>query len=375
MHASRFLLLLVIAALNLPAFSRSGQVSERIEALRQRGVVFAPVKVFQGTGNAQDQAGLWSKALEKADVVTLDRVSAVRAMRAAAEHVALELPFEGRTVILDLARAEVGPEDVRVVAASGAVSVGLPGVHYRGMIRGIPGSWAAISIYADEVMGLLNDGQDQIVVGRFERDVKGAHVIYRDRHLRGTPDFTCATEDREGIYDRHELEITGGDRTIRCVRYYWEVNHNVFLDKGDIANTTNYVTGLFNQSALLFDNDGIDVTLSELFIWDVPSPYTGPGSGAFLDQFGVTRTSFNGDMAHLISYGGGGGVAWLNTLCNSQTRLRMAFSGINSTYANVPTYSWSTMVVTHEAGHNLGSRHTHACSWNGNGTNIDGCGP
>ena len=93
----------------------------------------------------------------------------------------------------------------------------------------------------------------------------------------------------------------------------------------------------------------IDVTLSELFIWDVPSPYTGPGSGAFLDQFGVTRTSFNGDMAHLISYGGGGGVAWLNTLCNSQTRLRMAFSGINSTYANVPTYSWSTMVVTHEA--------------------------
>ncbi|MCB0768357.1 MAG: fibronectin type III domain-containing protein, partial [Flavobacteriales bacterium] len=39
------------------------------------------------------------------------------------------------------------------------------------------------------------------------------------------------------------------------------------------------------------------------------------------------------------------------------------------------TYSWSTMVVTHEAGHNLGSRHTHACAWNGDGTNIDGCGP
>lgn len=375
MHASRFLLLLFIAALNGPSFSRSGQVSERIDALRQRGVVFAPVKVFQGMGRAQEQAELWTKALEKADVVMLDRESAVHAMRTATEHIALELPFEGRTLLLDLARAEVGPEDVRVVAASGAVSVGLPGVHYRGMIRGIPGSWAAISIYADEVMGLLNDGQGQIVLGRFELDSKGAHVVYRDRHLRGSPGFTCGTEDHEGIYDRRELEITGGDRTIRCVRYYWEVNHNVFLDKGDIANTTNYITGLFNQSALLFDNDGIDVTLSELFIWDVPSPYTGPGSGDFLDQFGVVRTSFNGDMAHLVGYGGGGGVAWLNTLCNSQTRLRMAYSGINSTYANVPTYSWSTMVVTHEAGHNLGSRHTHACSWNGNGTNIDGCGP
>lgn len=375
MRSLRLVILVLVVVLWSPSFSRSGQVSERIDALRQRGVVFAPVKVFQGNQSAMGQSELWSKALEKAEVVTLDRESATHALRTATEHVALELPFEGRTLLLDLARAEVGPEDVRVVAASGAVSLGLPGVHYRGMIRGIPGSWAAISIYADEVMGLLNDGQGQIVVGRFERDTKSVHVIYRDRHLRGSPEFTCGTEDQAGIYDRRELEATGGDRTIRCVRYYWEVNHNVFLDKGDIANTTNYVTGLFNQSALLFDNDGIDITLSELFIWDVPSPYTGPGSGDFLDQFGVTRTSFNGDMAHLIGYGGGGGVAWLNTLCNSQTRLRMAYSGINSTYANVPTYSWSTMVVTHEAGHNLGSRHTHACSWNGNGTNIDGCGP
>ena len=33
------------------------------------------------------------------------------------------------------------------------------------------------------------------------------------------------------------------------------------------------------------------------------------------------------------------------------------------------------MVVTHEQGHLMGSRHTHACVWNGNNTAIDGCGP
>lgn len=32
------------------------------------------------------------------------------------------------------------------------------------------------------------------------------------------------------------------------------------------------------------------------------------------------------------------------------------------------------MVVTHEFGHLFGSRHTHACIWNGNNTAIDGCG-
>ena len=33
------------------------------------------------------------------------------------------------------------------------------------------------------------------------------------------------------------------------------------------------------------------------------------------------------------------------------------------------------MVVTHEQGHLMGSRHTHACVWNGNNTAIDNCGP
>lgn len=352
--------------------ARTGQVAERVEQLRGRGVDFKRVELLRPV---VDQDALWREALTKGGVVQIDRAMTSALIKSRQEHLSLVVPFEGSSLPLDLARTEVGPEDLRVVAASGAVSIGLPGIHYRGMVRGVPGSWAAISIFEGEVMGLINNGQGQIVLGKFDKDQRGLHVVYRDRDLRGKPRFECGTADDGGAYHSSELQQTGGERTVRCVRYYWEVNHNVFLDKGNLSNTTNYITGLFNQSAILFDNDGIDVTLSELFIWDVPSPYTGPTSGSFLDQFGVHRTSFNGDMAHLVGYGGGGGVAWLNTICSSQTRLRMAYSGINSNYSNVPTYSWSTMVVTHEAGHNLGSRHTHACSWNGNGTNIDGCGP
>ncbi len=124
----------------------------------------------------------------------------------------------------------------------------------------------------------------------------------------------------------------------------------------------------------MYSNDGISVSLLEVFVWNVASPYNGTSSSSRLNQFGTTRTSFNGDMAHLLDNGGYGGVAWLNTLC-SGTSSRMAYSGINNSYNNVPTYSWSVEVVTHEQGHNLGSRHTHACAWNGNGTAIDGCGP
>ncbi|MFK8164163.1 MAG: T9SS type A sorting domain-containing protein, partial [Lewinella sp.] len=90
--------------------------------------------------------------------------------------------------------------------------------------------------------------------------------------------------------------------------------------------------------------------------------------------FRNTRTSFNGDLAHLISRGApaGGGIAYVDALC---TNFNYAYSYVNSSYANVPTYSWTVNVITHEMGHNLGSYHTHDCVWNGTNTAIDGCGP
>jgi hypothetical protein len=46
---------------------------------------------------------------------------------------------------------------------------------------------------------------------------------------------------------------------------------------------------------------------------------------------------------------------------------------VSKNYSNVPTYSRTVKVITHEFGHLLGSRHTRACVWNGNNTAIDGC--
>lgn len=368
--------LLIAPALLLAtfAFPKGGQLSERVRTLQQQGVRFQTVGLFEALPSTPARDELWQTELTKAQLLALDMGSVQRALSARPLHMAFQVPGPSGTMVLDLVRTEVTTDDFRLTTASGARADRPAGVHYRGMVRGVAGSWAAISLFDGQVMGLFGDAQGQWVLGPLEKGPAGVHVLYDDRDMRRSGAFTCGTREVPEGYRPSELEATS-DRTMRCVRYYWEVNYNIYQDKGNLVNTTNYITGLFNQSATLFDNDGIDVTLSELFIWDQTSPYTGPGSGNFLDQFGTNRTTFNGDLAHLLGYGGGGGIAWLNSLCNGQTRFRMAYSGINSSYSAVPTYSWSTMVVTHEAGHNMGSNHTHACVWNGNSTAIDGCGP
>jgi hypothetical protein len=136
------------------------------------------------------------------------------------------------------------------------------------------------------------------------------------------------------------------------------------------------MTGVFNQSAALYNNEGIPITISQIFVWTVPSPYNGGNSQTQLSQFQSTRTSFNGDVGHLVDLQNQGGIAaGFNGLCNSNRSQSECYSGIFPTFENVPTYSWTVYVFTHEMGHLFGSRHTHACVWNGNNTAIDGCGP
>lgn len=364
-----------VLACSLAAQGR-GLMDKHIQELRSKGVRFQPVQLFGTVAPNSASNALWANEVSRADVVRYDREAGQRLIGSGAPHITLELPGAEGTVLLDLERTELSTDQLIVRLASTGAPTEIPAaVHYRGAIRGQGGSFAAISVFGDEVMGILTDASGERILGRTASDAQGLHVLYHADDLLIRPTNSCHVPESSETYTEDDLRMNGADRTLRCVRYYWEVNHDIFLNKGNVVNTTNYVTGLFNQSAILFANDGIDVTLSEVFVWDVPSPYVQTTTGALLDQFGVTRTSFNGDMAHLLGFAGNGGIAWLNTLCNGQTRLRMAYSDINSTFSNVPTYSWSVNVVTHEQGHNLGSQHTHACSWNGNGTAIDGCGP
>jgi hypothetical protein len=274
-----------------------------------------------------------------------------------------------------LMEAPVLQNGFNVFAASNRETplAGLNAKFYWGVVKDYPGSWVSMSVFEDEVMAFISLNGEDYTLGKVENSSN--HILYKNSDLLVETDLGCGVN--EAIHQIGDPNRSrGGSRDAdNCVNMYVEANYNIFQDKGTIVATYNYVIGLFNQVAILYANDLVNFSVSELVIWDVPSPYTGPSSSNFLTQFrNYLNGVYNGDLAHLVGYGGGGGVAYLDVLCEPYWGI--GYSGINSSYQNVPTYSWSVMVVTHEIGHNLGSPHTHSCSWNGTGNlAIDGCGP
>lgn len=247
-------------------------------------------------------------------------------------------------------------------------------VNYRGIVEGNPSSVSAFTFAEEEVMGLISNGGGNYVIGKLEGNTSAKHIIYNDADVIPAFNFHCASNTISAPVLNYKDGNLPTVQSANCVNWYWEIDYDVFTGKGSLVNVNTYVNGIFNQVSTLYANDGMSITLQTVYVWTSTDPYTGPSTSDFLNQFGSYRTSFSGDLANLIGYAGGGGVAYVNGICAS-TAYRMGYCGISSSYQTVPTYSWTVEVVAHEEGHLFGSSHTHDCKWNGNNTRIDNCGP
>src|SRR6185436_10280582 len=355
-------------------------VAQKVNERKASHANFKSVQLFNITTGSSQRSTEMSAVAEHATVFEFEKNKAAEILTSQPENLNLVIPANsGNNIELELYKATIFTPDFSVVTST---SDGQPvpyrgGVHYQGIIKGDNQSIAAISIFEGEVMGLISTPlSGNLILGKIENDALNRHILYNERNLKAAPNTQCYTmDDRQG-YSARQLQNAGQRVVVNCIRLYWEVNFDIYQNKGSVTNATNYVTGLFNQSAIIYTNDNIPVSLSQVFVWSSASPYTSTSTSGLLGQFQSNRNSFNGDLGNLLGFAGGGGVAaGFSGLCSGNLDNSQCYSGISSSYNNVPTYSWTVMVVTHEQGHLMGSRHTHACVWNGNNTAIDNCGP
>ena len=312
------------------------------------------------------------------DIVDINRAVLSELIEGRPKSLRLSIPSEAKSTLeLELEQVDIFSPDFIASTSTSTIAQNREwGLHYRGKINGIENSLAAISLYGDEIIGLFSSDAGNFVIGQLKELSTGPkHIIYKDAEIMETLSFECATEDDGKVYtteelaDNSELKMEGN-----CVNLYFEIDFDIFENKGGLDGALNFMTGMYNQIAIIYDNESIETRISEIFVWDEPSPYSSGSSSGMLNQFQNFRTEFNGDLGQLVSYQASGGIAaGFNGICNEDRAESLCFSSINTSYQDFPTYSWNIMVLSHEFGHIWGSRHTHACVWNGNGTAIDGC--
>jgi hypothetical protein len=349
-----------------------------IQSEHAHGTEFPSILVFQNSITPTQDHPDVDAVVRDGSILDIDATALGQLRQTEPYSMTFRIPSAGQAYVdLELVRVEVVTPDYQIRTNTGQPLNGDHGVHYRGIIKDNLNSLAAISIFENEVVGFFADEGGNNSIGKLENNFLNQHIVYEDANLIPTFNPECGMPDDGIVYKRSDIQFESSPGRVEgdCVRIFIEVDDDIYSNKG--SNTENFVTGFFNQSATLYANESIDIAISEIYVWTTSSPYTGTNSSTLLSQFQgeySNTNTFNGDLAHLISYDGGGGIAaGFSGLCNSTRDNSMCFSGISSSYANVPTFSWTVQVFTHEMGHLFGSRHTHACVWNGNGTAIDGC--
>lgn len=295
----------------------------------------------------------------------------------------LQIPLpEGGKQKLDFVKSKVLTDDFAVTTSDGRKLEGKEylGLHYQ-VKPGKTIKVGGISFREDGVMAMFSTSFGNYNIGEMTPG-KGDYVVSNDKDIE-KPNWSCGSELLEPETDHTASPKTtdkAASQICKTVRVYFESDYDLYVRAGSSLTTAStFVTGLFNIVAQVYQNEGITVQMSGIYQWTTTDPYKAlTNATSILYDFATNRppAGINGDITHLISARstGLGGIGYVGVFCNPS--VRHAFSSIYYQYSALPTYSWSVYCVSHEMGHNFGSRHTHWCGWslpNGTTGRIDSC--
>ena len=384
------LLLLSLAAstaLAAPVFTRLGATGQRTFA------------------TAQAAAGVKLPTDDGAVLMSVDR-DAVDAFRAAGGGT-LELPTaDGGTLPLELAPYELqGPGGTFTTSDATGRHPYRPDVSlFRGHVAGDTTSWVVLSMSSVGVLGTIErDGRRFMVTPAqgFAPEGStslGVHALApEDAQAIGTAasrwecGITADNERAYGLTDRPmTLELPRRGATPNAVLLNGtrmnftagvDCDQEIYAVKfgSNLTAATAYIMTLLGTVNLIYERD-LEATIlwNYVNLWTGTDPYNATSTSTELTEFRSYWLANNGainvQLKHLISGRSlGGGIAYVDAVCSNG----YGVSAIDAVYSYpTTTTTWDVEVVTHEIGHNMGSPHTHSCTWQAEGRwtgTLDSC--
>ena len=315
-----------------------------------------------------------SKDIKNAVFLELNFAELARIKEKKMSLLTLKMPVSANEqVTFDLHDTRVLTDRFSVLTGNNEKVAYTPGLYYQGTVSGIRPSIAALSLFDNSVMAVFSYNNENWVLGLWKDKSNvnnNIYILYKDRDVQYVREFKCDTKET------NEAKNLNGNNHIQsnqCIKVYFECDYQMYLDNGNsITNVTNFVTGMFNVVQALYNVESLNVEISQIYVWSASDPYIPfTTSTDLLNNFQSTRTSFNGNVAHLLTTRNllAGGLAYLDVICNPSNGY--GISNIDNNYLPYPNYCWTSEVVTHELGHNFGAHHTHWCGWPGGA--IDDC--
>ena len=303
----------------------------------------------------------------------------------------IRLKGEGSSLTLELERFEVFAPDAHVILNDGRSARKISpsgGVHFKGRIQGMPESLAVINIdRRGKISGLIDVGGHVWSLETPQSNLD-AKMALDDRELALEPDasqnkpFACGTNDLpvgSEISSATSLPIQQAIPPIAAelptgqnyqARIAIETDYELYQKFNSLPAINTYIANLFAYVSSLYERENqVRLILGNVYLYSTASasPWSSvawsfSSTSAGLDKFRTywiqNRSTVTRSTAHFLSGRAlGGGIAYINALCNTAYGygLSASLSGNVSTNQTI----WDTLVVAHEIGHNFGSPHTH----------------
>ena len=341
--------------------------------------VFANIKLFTKNNTDAVSPGL-NKYVSNPSLLNIQKDVLAELNSKKPQNINLEIPLaDNSDIVLELTQQKILSDDFKAYALTknGKEPFNYsPGIYYAGIIKGKINSVASISVFKDNVIGIISDEKGNYNLGKVsDRNKKtDNYIFYSEDDLRIKNKFKCNDDGYERkltkpVLNNHIENIYDARLPVNIT---FVSDYQLYLDRSSDTNqVANFITGFFNEVHTIYQNEFLPIQISEISIYTFADPYRNLNDPIqiLLDFGGDIQNNHNSNLAHLISSRNAnlGGISWIRTLGSNfnsaDSSGPYSFSDIDNSYSNFPEYSWTVTVVAHEMGHSFGSQHTHSCVW------------